>query len=566
MSGFRYYFAYLSATENFDPSEHARDDEEILTLTIEQEESEAATAKVGVTYREGSFIALGKRAAISCRRVNPETEEPTGEVIPLIVGRIAAAPIGVIGEVVQLELIAKPEDWEARRATVLAGRVEFAGTRYFDPLFFEAGAETDPASVLLGTFATLGWDRVTGECRVDDIRGASDLMSFDANQISIEGFTHELETPLRAVTIEVVAGWQQEASVLSTVAWNFGSKLQVVANQACQDAWPKVGADLGGGWTVKESSLYFGQPKMTELGEIAGGYDSAIYSGDVPVYTAKTAKVVLRNTRKQARKETLRLTYAADVQDLLSPTTETKTYTLRNVLGTGDNIDPWQPTVAYEAGDVVFYFDHTYECRRAHTAGYSFVPSLWADLGDYAGRITSSYFGSERGRDSVAFAENIAFATLVDRNRAARFRFTVPLSDAVDVTISHSVRINTPLVPGETAVGKVVSYSFDASGWAEIEIACLVGHIASPFNVGIAGGWNGSVGSVPRLGPTSYPSTGKVTPLAAAQIASLREAPDAYSLEVRVQIDAPAVPSTYELAHVIEGTGTVTLARQVDLE
>lgn len=562
---FRYYFAYLGASEAYNSATHARDDEEMLSLVIEQEESEAAIAKVGITYREGSYIALGKRAAISCRRVDPETEQPTGAVIPLFVGRITAAPVGIVGEVVELELVAKPNDWEDRRAAILADYLELAGPAYFDPLFFEAGAETDAASVLLGSFAVLAWDRVTGECSVDDIRYTTDWITFDADQIANEGFSHDLATPLKAVTIEVVAGWQQDASVLSTVSWAHGSRLEVVAHQACQDAWPKVGADLGGDWIVQESALAFSQAKMTKLGEIAGGYDSAIYSGDVPVYRARTAKVVLKNGRRQTRKETYRLTVSADVQDLMSPTTELKTYTLRNVLGTGDDIAPWQQQVSYDVGDVVFYSGKTYECRVAHTASMYFATSLWNDLGSYAGRVGSSYFATDRGQLSIEFANNLAFAMLVDRGRAARYTFTVPLADAIDIGISHLATISTPLVPGGTARGKVVRYSLSSDGWAEIEIACLVGRLNSTTNVGMAGGGSGTI-RPPSLGLKSYPSTGKVTPLASAQIAALRQAPDAYSLEVRVEIDAPAVPSTYELAHTIAAAGSVTLARQVDLE
>lgn len=563
-ASYHFYFAYLGNSEAYDPTTHARYDEEIFSISIDQEEDEAAGATVGITYRAGSYTALGRRAAISCRRLDQDTGARTGPVIPLIVGRITAAPIGLVGEIVELEIVAKADSWEARRASLLAA--ETIHESHFDPLFYEPGAETDSASVLASRGVVLAWDRVTGYPRLSFLTNGRDLEDDMGGtslvvlpRVAKNSVRREVEQPLKSVTVELTASWLQDASVRSTVKWKHGLYLDVVAHQAVQDAWPKPGVDIGGEWVVEESSLSFGKPRFKELGEIAGGYDDAIYSGDVPVYRAKTASVVVRNNRKQARTEVVRITAAADIQELMAPATETKTYALRQIIGTGDDVDPWQPKASYAVGDVVFYAGGIYSCRSGHTASYAFAPMMWTLQGPEAGNIDESYFQTARGQRSVAYAVRLAKATLTKRARAVLYTVTVPLEDAINLAIDDMVEAH---LPGETVTGKVIRYQIDSSGWAEIEFACSIGRdiYRGPDTPVVTG-------TPPKLGPATYQATGSVTPSADQQIAALREAPDAYTLQATVEIKAPAVPSTNELRREIAlDAGIFRVARGVVVE
>lgn len=545
-SSYRYYFAYLGNNEAYNAATHARNDEKIFSLSVEQEEGEAAGATIGITYREGSYIALGRRAAISCRKV-ADDGTLTGPVIPLIVGRIIAAPIGRIGQVVELQLVAKADNWEATRAALLSNPLTLLN---FDPLFYEPGAEADAATALAHLASVVAWDRVprpsidsprlshltAGRDLEDDMGGSSLIV---LQNVAHDDISRDVEQPLRSVTVEMAASWQQDASVRSEVRWKHGRFLDVVAHQAVQDAWPDVGADIGGDWFVEESSLSFGQPRFVDLGEIAGGYDSAIYSGDVPVYRAKAARVVLRNKRRQARTEIVRVTVSADVQELMAPATEMKQFSLRQIIGTGDDIAPWQPRASYDVGDVVFYSNRIYSCRVGHTATYTFELTKWQWLGDDAGNVAESYFQTPRGQKSVRYATMLAAATLKKRARSVIYTVSVPLEDVIDIAIDDMVQAH---LPGETVTGKVTRYQLNGGGWAEVEFACSIGR-----NNYHALTFPRVTGSAPKLGPASYQATGSVTPSATQQIAALREAPDAYSLEATVEINAPAVPSTYEL-------------------
>ncbi len=558
MAAYRTYFAYLGPSEAFNGSTHARDDEEIVSWSVKGDEGDFPVASIGITWRESSYLAFGRRAALSVRAV-AEDGSLTGPVVPVLIGTITALPRGQVGEVVELEILGRSATWESDLAALLAPVA--ASPLYFDALFHQPGAEKDASAVLEGWGGTTTWDRVTGLPRLS--AWTSGPRTIALANIARTGLREETESaPLRAIVIEATASWQQDASVRSTVRWAHGPKLEIVGQNAALDAWPKAGVEIGGEWVVEESVLSFAKPYFKDLGEIAGGYDSAIYSGDVPVYRATAARVVLRNDRRQARTETVRIELGADVQDLMTPGTETVSYALRRIIGSGDDVEPWQPLASYDAGDVVFYFGTLYESKIAHTATYSFVPSLWTALDQDAGRIGSTFFQTARGAQALAHMLRLAEQRLLLASRAARISFSVPLSDVIDVETDDMIELTGDLIRGGSAVGKVVSYRLGSDGWADVEIACCVGRGASS-TVNLPA----ITGAAPALGPSVYPSTGSVTPLATAQIAALREVPDAQDVQVRVQIDAPAVPATYELARAITlDCGAASIPNQVQVE
>ena len=262
----------------------------------------------------------------------------------------------------------------------------------------------------------------------------------------------------------------------------------------------------------------------------------------MPVYDATVATVNLLNPRAQAREETVSLVVGADVQPLTEVGDEVIRLQLRDLIGTGDGVDPWQPDARYDRGDKVFYSGRLYECWDDHRASYSFNPDYWDSLGDFQGRIESSFFDTDRGRAALEHAVERARARLRYKARAVRIECEVPLEDVLDLQIDHRARIYNPRFQGGQASGKVISYEFmiDSDGRrdARVEIGACVGR-----------GGNSDLAEVdtsdfypPRLGPRDYPATGRVTPTAGAQLEALRKAPDAHDVSVRVEIDAPPVP------------------------
>lgn len=240
---------------------------------------------------------------------------------------------------------------------------------------------------------------------------------------------------------------------------------------------------------------------------------------------------------------------------------------IKNAFGDGDSADPWSPTASYSAGDVVFYAGKLYESAADHTGDWQFNASNWMQLPAFQGAISESFFRTSRGQQAVAHAIERMRARLRYASRAVRIRFETPLEDVLDLQIDDRVSISHPAMPGRMMVGKIIGYAFSASNdgrrYAEIEIGCCVGrggdHAPTLPDL--------SALRPPVLGPTSYPSTGKITPTAADQLAQLRQAPDAYDVSIRVEIDAPAVPVAPRLAFAGSfDCGSISLETGVDLE
>lgn len=555
----QFFFKYLSPSQAWAPlSSIDLDafDEEVVSFSMRHTEAKFAEARLVVEARDTSYHALGRHAILAVRVAEGQP------IKGIIRGVVTAMPRGLRGDFVEMEILSRRDDWESMQAELIE---TLAVAPQFDPLLVEVSQIRSAEEVLYGHAAVLAWNRLEGEPRISYIDRGPRTLNLDEIAYDSLDFDEE-EPPLSSVTIDLVASWQQDASVRSTVSWTHGSFFDVVAHLAMQQAWPIAGADLGGNWIVEESNLRFGRPRMQDLGQVAGGYDSAIYSGKIPIYTVTSSHVRLKNKRAQARQETVSVTVTAPVQPVMGTTTDGETLTLRRVIGSGDETQPWQQTVSYDVGDLVFYTEALYECSVAHTAGTHFAPSKWTRLEGSAGRIGLSFFETSRGEQVISAAINRAAARLRYAARAARVKFTIPLDDALDFRIDDMLTISDDRLPGSTVTGKLIEFTMradeDGGCWCDVEIGC---------SVGLGGSRVPSLDEVtgpaaPALGLSIYPVTGTVSPLANAQLASLREAPDAYTLEARVQIEAPAVPSTYELSRSLSvAAGILDLPKGIDL-
>ena len=550
----KWFFAYLGENEEYNPITHAREDEIVYYVEVPHAESEFAVSRVEIEAKNTSYISAGRRVAIS-------VQTDLGLIVPQLIGNITSSPRALEGEYVQLEIISRMSDWEEAQAALIEAIVATPGA--FDPLFAEAQGARDPAEVLSGIGGAINWDRITGAPSLSMLDSGPRTLAF--TRVDRDSVSVDVEAPpLKSVDVVVSASWSQDASVTSRVTWEHGEPFSVIAHEALTDSWPSEGIDIGGGWSVQESVLKLSQPKFQDLGTISGQYDDAIYSGDVPVYTAEVSRVVLHNSRTQARREVARVRVGADVQSIIEPGTEEITVSLQRLVGEGDSVEPWQPTSAYVLGDINFYAGNLYECDEDHTAGLYFDPTKWTVLPDFQGRIGKSFFETARGQQTLDYAIDRAVARLRYRARAVRVSFDVPLDDALDISLDDMATFSDPRLPGGTVTGKVIAYKIyydDGDAWVTVEIGVSVG-----LGIGDQPTLPAFPGTAPSLGPTDYPATGRVSPLTKAQITALKEAPDAYSLDIRVEIDAPAVPSTFELARdAVLNCGKIGLPKGITL-
>ena len=134
------------------------------------------------------------------------------------------------------------------------------------------------------------------------------------------------------------------------------------------------------------------------------------------------------------------------------------------------------------------------------------------------GRITESFFGTERRQAALRHAIERAKAYLIYAAQAVRIRFSLPLEDMLDVQIDDAVLMSDPRFA--SATGKVVDYAF--------EIAFAVGRCGPEWIEPVM-----AAVVPPALGPVLYTATDRASRLADAQFAALEKAPDVYDISVR---------------------------------
>ena len=124
----RIYFSYLGETEAFDPTAHARQDEYCFSVSVRQVEERFPVAMVEIEARPGGYLKLGRRVALSC--------EHDGQVWPLIVGTITGAPLGLLDDVVTLEITGRGPGWQRAQRDLIESA---AVAPRWDPLFAPRG-------------------------------------------------------------------------------------------------------------------------------------------------------------------------------------------------------------------------------------------------------------------------------------------------------------------------------------------------------------------------------------------------------------------------------------------
>jgi len=147
-----FHFAWVDPNQTSFSSAFAREDEQVLSFEIAQEEGDFASLRLEVRNPRVGLLAIGrKRWAWLSYSDGPGT-------VPLFFGRLIGLLEEMSDEVVTLSFIAKPLNFQAAKAAV-AGTMRQA--QYFDPLFIEQERRGDPDTVLEARPMVWHIDRVT---------------------------------------------------------------------------------------------------------------------------------------------------------------------------------------------------------------------------------------------------------------------------------------------------------------------------------------------------------------------------------------------------------------------
>lgn len=487
-----FYFAWADEGEAFDPGVHNREDEAVTALTVSQSEGDFASLQIDVLNPGEGLLAPGRQQWCWLSWDNGSA------IVPLFGGRLVAVPESIEGEAVRLLFAARPLDYDGAKAA-LAETLRVLP--YYDPVWI-AGDLGDDDAVLTGYGARWHIDRVTLDLSIsDELVGEAGTLTFgEADHIYDDFSLSYAEPPLSSVNIEGTLAWTQGGTGTIDMTWRiqsaFDSQKSLYAPQVprpqsgvissltgdgLKSDWPKPAADISGGWKVgagtyieeanksyRRYNYHVEYRQMTPPPEATtppltssiSSEDSALLQrygtaftyfdsySDYEVFfpiSALKQRTYFDWTADRKRTEIVRCTMPADIQPLLvEPDLEENVGTIS--LNASDTVTEPDSDGLMPGGDI----------RRP------------------------GYLNTDRGALSMQYVLLLGRTELRRRARCVEVSCRVPWALGIAATLRHNAHIVDYRCPGGEAIGKIVSYSFAASGNGEfsasITVGCAIGH------------------------------------------------------------------------------------------
>jgi len=325
-----------------------------------------------------------------------------GEDLRLVFRGVAnSMPANLAENLINLEFLAQPDNFDEK---LLA----FARTKCFRPYVDEliSGSITDitdPAVVLEARSEMFHVDPVTHEITLSDILDFDRLVDLGPHYSRNSMDPSLVMPPVRTASMNFIGEWTQEADgevdIASVV--NFGGGVN--GRQTLTD-FSSIGesGDLdNSGWSVGEV-IAEGSQGLTTRQYYDGRYQTVLHQrmhtsgivdrswvrtryGVMPLalYTYKAVSFPMKFSYRQARREILKVTATADVQDVRAfgfEEAELDDIALNSL--TEDATTPvWESGIDYLAGDKVIHRNVAWLCQDAHTSANTFNRILpdWED-------------------------------------------------------------------------------------------------------------------------------------------------------------------------------------------
>ncbi len=424
-----FHFVWVDAAQTSFSSAFAREDEQVLSFELAQEEGDFASLRLEVRNPRVGLLSINRK------RWGWLSVSEGSVITPLFFGRLIGLPEEMNEDVVTLSFIAKPLNYQVAKAAVADTMRQPA---FFDPLFIEQERRVDPDTVLEARPKVWHIDRVTHAVTASHVLiGEDGSLAFGDDVYADSVRCGYSGAPQRKVVIEAQVRWTQYG--YGTIPLSF-SGIRTYTGDGLLSAWPKKGQRIGGGWTVADAFAKDAWSKLnTEtINDRDGVTKYILYKWTISGY--------------------LDATYEAE-----RSYTEVATFTLQSGL----------QEIVTEAGDE--------EVIALSVSGDADEPVDAGDampIGDLRRR---AYFTTERGHMSVAYLANIAAARLLASARCVEISFEVPFSHAAALSLRKSGSIVDPRLPGGGATGKIKSYAIFADGSSgdsgcRVTIGCTPGY------------------------------------------------------------------------------------------
>jgi hypothetical protein len=461
-------------TEPFDPDKHAAEDAKIRSVKITQKEGNFAELEITLQNPGTGLLAPGRQEWCWL-----SYDAGDGNIVPMLNGRLVGAFADFHKELVQLNFVAQPDNYAAKKKEIYDG---LADLPYSDPIWYSAG--TPDADTILETISAL-WhiDRTTLEVTTSDILVGEDGIieigegdhRYDTMEVTIG------QPPITRVNVIGSVSWTQQGSgtvdltsktnqLFRDATSNYGGTLgydSVISTltDGLKTDWPQAGTSIGAGWSVGlDTNIITAtwlQPytTSTEFSSADVKYLDEDYSKwDVkfPIYSYQ-ATLTADWIASRKRTETVEFTLTADLQRLLS-----------------------QPAGSDEEAITL----------TANDIGEAVDSDYTPPIGDLR---HNAYFSRTRGISSVEYLMLLARAKIRSRARAIEITFECRLEDVLSISCRNNVHLVDRRLPGGEASGKVIGYELcqdqDGRPYAKITIGCSIGRNGSVTAAEGTGAW-----------------------------------------------------------------------------
>lgn len=261
MPAVNFYFAWVDATDTtFNPATMNREDENVFSFTMAQEEGDFASLELVIKNPRVGFLNPGRKVwAWFSKSVDG------GGAVPIFFGRLLGIPTNIFDTLVTINLTARPLDFVAQKMA-LAETLKVSP--YWDDLFINPDSWSDPDTVLEGRSAMWYIDPVTHVVSISDILVPEDgVVTFGKEMFFYDSMSITLnQVPLRSVDITASFPWTQEATGIVDYSFEFSKSwpgsLEYGIRQVSSftfkgllSSWPQPGASMGSGWVAKTSTM-----------------------------------------------------------------------------------------------------------------------------------------------------------------------------------------------------------------------------------------------------------------------------------------------------------------------
>lgn len=445
-----FYFAWVSAGSTSFQHSYARNDEEVVSVEITHSEGELASLAIVLRNPRVGLLHPSRNV---WAWLSYETESDSGGPTPLFFGRLIAVPDELQDDAVTLTFLARPADYEDRKLIVAEA---LKVPPYYDPVWLTEEQRASSDGVLEGRPVAWHIDRVTHEVTVSSILAGEDgTIAFDPDSEILYdsvSISHG-PPPVRTVRVDASVFWTQAAvgdvdltlnicAAFADAGTTSSAMVSSFTYQGLEEDWPKDGDDIGGPWTVKTSFVERGMGKWVndpETIEIPFFDDFSLIVAAEDTVTGFFALGTLKPTfivqYEVERTFTERVTFdlVADTQAVVSDAGDDEIIAL--TLSSADIAEPIDSDGSAGSGDT--------------------------PMGDVRWR---SYIKTDRGLRSVENLIARARAVALARSRAVKIEFDIPFDSGLSLSCRKSATVADPRIPGETATGKITSYSLIADG------------------------------------------------------------------------------------------------------